>query len=440
MTTRHLVALGIADALIAGPRDAASARLRCERTLSSRARWIGRLAQKMIALFSENWRDTARHDMAHAIEQSQAFDRAWRAPLPPRLRSLPVTPPRMAPLPRALLDCVVPDLPTPRDLARWLDLSLDELAWLTGPLERPVHDDQRTTHYNYRWLPKRTGGVRLLEIPKAQLCAIQRRLLHRLLEYVPPHEAAHGFRERHSCVTNARPHIAQKVVLRMDLADFFGSIGGGKVCALFTTLGYPVAAARALTRLTTSATPQYAWSAEHMRGIEGGPHAIDWHARKRLAAPHLPQGAPTSPALANLCAFNFDVRVQALADKFEVQYTRYADDLTFSGSDALAPLAHLRGTRSRHRARRRLPSQPSQNPRDARRHPPERYRHRSQPHAESPARTLRSPQSRTAQLPAPRRRHAMHPKLIRIQESSRRPHRPSRRNTPRARCPLEADV
>src|SRR5262249_10288535 len=147
-----------------------------------------------------------------------------------------------------------------RDIARWLDRSINELIWLTGPLERPLAHYHPTAHYSYRWLPKRSGGVRLLEIPQAHLRAVQRRVLHSLLEYVPPHEAAHGFRGRHSCVTNARPHLGQAVVLRMDLEDFFGSIGGGRVYALFATLGYPAASARALARLTTCATPSHAWS------------------------------------------------------------------------------------------------------------------------------------------------------------------------------------
>lgn len=336
MNTRHLIALGIADALIAGPRDATSARLRCEHALGSRARWIGRLAQEMVNHPAEAWRDTRRKALALAIEQSSNFDVAWQLKSPPHLCKFPVTPPRMAPLPPALMDCVVPDLPTPRDIAHWLELDIDELTWLTGPLGRPLREGQYAKHYHYRWLPKRTGGVRLIEIPKAQLRTIQQHVLRRLLEYMPPHEAAHGFRERHSCVTNARPHVAQAVVMRMDLEDFFSSIGGGRVYELFATLGYPAAAARALTRLTTCATPREAWSEEQLRSIEGGSRTIDWRTRKRLAWAHLPQGAPTSPALANLCAFNFDVRVQALAEKFGVQYTRYADDLTFSGNEGFA--------------------------------------------------------------------------------------------------------
>lgn len=332
MTTRQIIALGLTDALLAGACDAASARLRCERALGSRARWIGRLAREMVVQFSDHWRDTLRDDIAQAIAASTAFNAAWRGGRSPRLRRIPLNPPRMAPLPRALIDCVVPDLPTPADIARWLDLTPDELSWLTGPLTRPVRAGAHTHHYSTRWLPKRSGGMRLLEIPKAQLAAIQRRVLRRLLEFVPPHEAAHGFRQRHSCITNARPHVGQPVVLRMDLEDFFGSIGGGRVYECFAALGYPAAAARVFTRLTTTATP--------ISSNDNNPAALDWHARKRLAAPHLPQGAPTSPALANLCAFNFDVRVQALAERFGVHYTRYADDLTFSGSNELARRSH----------------------------------------------------------------------------------------------------
>ncbi len=332
MHTRQRIALGLADALLCSARNVTAARLACERALDSRARWIGRLSREMVGHFAGEWRDTARHELARAIADSPSFDAAFRAKRAPRLRHYPLTPPQMAPLPRALLDCVVPGLPTPPAIARWLDLSVEELYWLTGPLAQPLRDGLQSVHYNHRWLAKRSGGMRLLEIPKAQLRSVQQRLLHGMLEYLPPHQAAHGFRQRHSCITNARLHVGQAVVLHMDLADFFSSIGGGRVYGFFAALGYPAAAARTLTRLTTTATPQRAWTAASAQNTA----PVDWLTRKRLAAPHLPQGAPTSPALANLCTFNFDVRVQALADRFGVRYTRYADDLTFSGGSELA--------------------------------------------------------------------------------------------------------
>jgi RNA-directed DNA polymerase len=336
LTARRNVALGLADAMLAGEPEQASACERCVDALGGCARWVAPLVREMVDRFAHGWRDAARRELADAIAASPTFERAWNGSRRPRLRSVPVTPPRMAPLPDALAGCVVPDLPTPADIARWLGLSIDELAWLTGPLGQPPREGAQALHYSYRWLPKRMGGVRLLETPKARLRAIQRRVLHRLLEYVPPHEAVHGFRPRHSCVTNARPHVGQAVVMRMDLADFFASVGGGRVYAFFISLGYPVAAARVFTRLTTTATTRQAWSAENLQGIAGERDLPDWQTRKRLASPHLPQGAPTSPMLANLCAFSFDMRVQALAETFGVQYTRYADDLTFSGGEVLA--------------------------------------------------------------------------------------------------------
>jgi retron-type reverse transcriptase len=180
-------------------------------------------------------------------------------------------------------------------------------------------------------MPKRSGGFRLLEIPKPRLRALQRRLLHELIEYVPPHEAAHGFRTRHSCATSARQHVGQQVVIRMDLQDFFVSVSSLRIIALFRTLGYPEGAARVLTGLCTSQVPPSIFDTKDPGKYEFEQPRPDWITRKRLRSPHLPQGAPTSPALANLCAFNLDVRLQAAAESLGARYTRYADDLVFSG-------------------------------------------------------------------------------------------------------------
>ncbi|HEY5312215.1 MAG TPA: reverse transcriptase family protein, partial [Pirellulales bacterium] len=181
-------------------------------------------------------------------------------------------------------------------------------------------------HYHYRWVPKRAGGVRLIEIPKSRLRAIQRRVLHGILENIPPHDAAHGFRRGRSIRTFVAPHVGQRVVLRMDLQDFFMTIAAGRVCALFRITGYPEAVAALLAGLCTNSLPADAWEDEAYQLAAG-------HTRRQDSQrwPHLPQGAPTSPAVANLCAYRLDCRLSALAGSMEAQYTRYADDLVFSG-------------------------------------------------------------------------------------------------------------
>jgi hypothetical protein len=128
------------------------------------------------------------------------------------------------------------------------------------------------------------------------------------------------------------------VVIRLDLEDFFNSIAADRIYGIFRTAGYPEAVAHALTGLSTNVVPTGFWEALPR---PADPLQISAHHRlgRRLATPHLPQGAPTSPALANLAAFKLDRRLAGLAASLEINYTRYADDLTFSGPVKLARLA-----------------------------------------------------------------------------------------------------
>jgi RNA-directed DNA polymerase len=180
-------------------------------------------------------------------------------------------------------------------------------------------------NYRYRWRARRGGPPRVIEQPKRLLKECQRRMLHQILDAVPPHDAAHGFRPGHSAVTHARRHTGREVVLRVDLEDFFASVTAGRVYGIFRRAGYPEAVAHALTGLCTNVVPQEEWS-QVPRPHD--PAALAAHHRlgRRLATPHLPQGAPTSPALANLCGYRLDCRLAALADRVGGVYSRYADD------------------------------------------------------------------------------------------------------------------
>ncbi|MCC6509499.1 MAG: RNA-directed DNA polymerase [Pirellulaceae bacterium] len=224
-----------------------------------------------------------------------------------------------------------PPLPTLGSVADdLLRLPASLVEWLSNP---------RVQHYVVSVIAKRgsagsagTGAAtgRILEQPKRLLKAAQRDILREILRDVPAHPAAHGFVPHRSVVTFAKPHTGRPVVVRMDLANFFTSIPAARVNAVFRSLGYPLPVAHQLTNLCTTACK--------LDAVEG---LADYSAAERVrlenlyGRPHLPQGAPTSPALANLVAYRLDARLSGLARRVGCEYTRYADDLLFSGDRRL---------------------------------------------------------------------------------------------------------
>jgi hypothetical protein len=180
---------------------------------------------------------------------------------------------------------------------------------------------ERVRHYVTFAIPKRNGGERLILAPKQRLKALQRKLNELLVAKLPVHEAAHGFRPGRSIATNAAPHVGKAVVVKMDLQDFFPSLHVGRVRGLLVALGYAYPVAAGLATLMTESERQPVM-------VEGETFHVPVGSR------HTVQGAPTSPGLANAIALKLDRRLTGLALAHGFVYTRYADDLAFSGPDA----------------------------------------------------------------------------------------------------------
>ncbi|MGJ5820863.1 reverse transcriptase family protein [Paludibaculum fermentans] len=235
-------------------------------------------------------------------------------------------PPRMQPV-QAAVAWGVPELVTEGDLAAWMGVRPEDLDWFADRKGLNARAGRAALgHYHYRVLAKKRGGVRLIEAPKPRLKELQRRILDGILDRVPAHAAAHGFCPGRSIRTFAEPHAGRALVLRMDVQDFFPSLPAARIQAVFRTLGYPETVADLLAGVCTNRTPIRMWP----QAGAAIPAADLMEARRLYEWPHLPQGAPTSPALANLCAYRADCRLAGLARNFGALYTRYADDLAFS--------------------------------------------------------------------------------------------------------------
>lgn len=319
----------LARSFLTGERIVDDVHARSVRTLGRSWRWLRPLARRYVAAFAGRTRPRHR-DVVRFLLEDRGFKRA-RAKY---LHELSIAewlaePQRMQPVaPAQRWD--LPVIESVGDLADWLSLSTAELEWfadlkgLGNKLRKP-----KLQHYHYCILPKRSGGIRLIESPKPRLKELQRRILSGILDRIPVHPAVHGFVTGRSIVTFAAPHAGKQVLLRLDLQDFFPAFPAVRAQALFRTLGYPEKVADSLGGICTNSVPRDVWNC---RPPEIDP--MQWHeARTLYARPHLPQGSPTSPALANLTAYRLDCRLFGLATSAGAVYTRYADDLAFSGDE-----------------------------------------------------------------------------------------------------------
>jgi RNA-directed DNA polymerase len=300
--------------------------------------WITTLAMTVTAAFRAVPEDEPER-LAALIESFLAHrgdDVQSPPPQPISLVSeLPPHPPRRWPTLRH--EWPVARIESVSTLAEQLELSPGQLAWLSDVrgLERTVADEP-LRNYRYRSVPRAAGLPRVIEAPKARLKEIQRWVLREILDHVPVHPDAHGFTRGRSVISHAGAHVGSPVLLALDLRDFFTSISAGRVYGTFRTIGYAPEIAHVLTGLCTNVVPQTVWGiVSSTTGEDARRDGSRFWLGRQLATPHLPQGAPTSPALANLAAFGLDRRLSGLARSLELSYSRYADDLTFSGSSRL---------------------------------------------------------------------------------------------------------
>jgi RNA-directed DNA polymerase len=285
-------------------------------------RWLGPLARRYVETVAGKTRPRHR-DVVQFILQDTGFRRASSKYFDElSVEHWIAGPQRMQPV-AAASTWDVPAIESTGALADWLQLEPGELDWfadLKGLGYRKSHSKLR--HYHYKILRKHSGNIRLIEAPKPRLKQLQRQILTRILDRIPPHPSVHGFLKGRSIKTFAAPHVGQRVVLRMDLRDFFPTFAAARIQTFFRTAGYPESVADLLGGICTNAAPREVWNGP---GFE--------EARALYSRPHLPQGAPTSPAIANLCFYRADCRLTGLAKSTGAEYTRYADDLAFSGGE-----------------------------------------------------------------------------------------------------------
>ncbi len=185
--------------------------------------------------------------------------------------------------------------------AKLLNLKPKSLAYIIYK----ITNDQKYTKFK---IPKKTGGERDISAPNSKLKEVQRRLADLLqkcfeeLHSSKRKSLSHGFRKKHSIITNAKHHYNKRYVFNIDLEGFFPAINFGRVRGFFI----------------------------QSHDFQLNPKVATVIAQIACHNNELPQGSPTSPIISNLIGHILDIRLVNLAKKATCTYSRYADDITFS--------------------------------------------------------------------------------------------------------------
>jgi len=205
-------------------------------------------------------------------------------------------------------------------------LSLGHLAHLTGlsyGYLREIVERQRDPYVEIL-RPKPSGGVRTISSPEPPLMAAHRWILRNPLQAIALHPAAYAYRTGRSITQCASRHVGARWTVKLDLHNFFGSIDEARVFTVFENLGYSRLVGFELARICTRLANAHELTHYPSRQYAAIPSYSVGHRG------HVPQGAPTSGAIANAVATALDHRLSVLAGELNWTYTRYSDDLTFS--------------------------------------------------------------------------------------------------------------
>ena len=165
-----------------------------------------------------------------------------------------------------------------------------------------IYRTPEARRYSTFSITKKSGKERTIDAPNTNIKILQRKLNRVLQSVYSPKPSVHGFIVGRNVKSNAQQHIGKRWVFNVDLEDFFPSIHFGRVRGMF--MGKPYCL-----------PPGVATVLAHLCCFQR----------------HLPQGAPTSPVVSNMICAQMDSQLQGLAKKCNATYTRYVDDITFSG-------------------------------------------------------------------------------------------------------------
>jgi len=204
-----------------------------------------------------------------------------------------------------------------KDLCDVINLAL-QVLYGKDAKQLPVgwikHMAHKSPYRSFMIPKKKKGKFRKIDAPCKELRNVQRALNLVFQLIYTPHESAMGFVPKRSVVTNARVHLGQKFVYNIDLKDFFPSITSGRLYKRLLVKPFCIN-----EKVASIISDLCCYKDDYGKKV-------------------LPQGAPTSPTITNFICERLDMKLTKLAKSYGLKYTRYADDITFSGmSNVFSP-------------------------------------------------------------------------------------------------------